>query len=378
MAGRSVNGKASSIVRRAGTGARTARRKCDVGVIFREQRVKCAAHSAVIPCTAWSRACTTPSLPTRRPPSPSARSELAAHRAYLIRFAQRKLRDPALAEDAVHDVLEAVLAGRAAFGGRSALRSWLTGILKHKIVDLVRRDAFSESLDAARGEEGDDSPATPACGAPRPDEVAEQRQLLSHALARIAALPAALRDVVRLRVLDELPTAEVCKRLAVSEANLFVRLHRARRQLVLNLGPPRGPPQARPDPRGGSLAVPGERGVVGQPASRARSSARQKRGSCAVAKLMRISVLGRRVGVEQRAGREQPAPSSSMRARQALGVDAGVDPAEQAARRRGEAAARVFGQAHGARARRRPAARARARRGAAAGRARGSARSPAR
>jgi RNA polymerase sigma-70 factor (ECF subfamily) len=64
--------------------------------------------------------------------------------------------------------------------------------------------------------------------------VAEQRQLLAQTLARIAALPAALRDVMRLRVLDELPTAEVCRRLAISETNLFVRLHRARRQLVLN------------------------------------------------------------------------------------------------------------------------------------------------
>jgi RNA polymerase sigma-70 factor, ECF subfamily len=158
--------------------------------------------------------------------------ELAAHRAYLIRFAQRRLRDPALAEDAVHDVLEAVLSGRAAFGGRAALRSWLTGILKHKIVDIVRRDAGTDSLDAA-GDEGDEH-AMPACHAPRPEEVAEQRQLLKLALARIASLPAALRDVMRLRVLDELPTAEVCKRLAISEANLFVRLHRARKQLVLN------------------------------------------------------------------------------------------------------------------------------------------------
>lgn len=160
--------------------------------------------------------------------------ELAAHRAYLIRFAQRKLRDPALAEDAVHDVLEAVLSGRAAFGGRAALRSWLTGILKHKIVDLVRRDAGTDSLDEACGDGNDDGAATPACPAPRPEEVAEQRQLLGQALARIAALPAALRDVMRLRVLDELPTAEVCKRLAISEANLFVRLHRARRQLALS------------------------------------------------------------------------------------------------------------------------------------------------
>ena len=159
--------------------------------------------------------------------------ELVAHRAYLIRFARRKLRDPAQAEDVVHDVLEAVLSGRAAFAGRSALRSWLTGILKHKIIDLVRRDAGTDSLDAA-GIDGDDGPLMPACPAPRPDEVAEQRQLLAQTLARIGALSAALRDVVRLRVLDELPTAEVCRRLAISEANLFVRLHRARRQLVLN------------------------------------------------------------------------------------------------------------------------------------------------
>ena len=162
---------------------------------------------------------------------PVSPHELAAHRSYLIRFAQRRLRDPALAEDAVHDVLEAVLSGRAAFAGRSALRTWLTGILKHKIVDLVRRDAGTESLDEACA---DDGPAAPACAAPRPDEVAEQRQLLAQALARIAALPAALGDVVRLRVLDELPTAEVCKRLAISQENLFVRLHRARRQLALN------------------------------------------------------------------------------------------------------------------------------------------------
>ena len=68
-------------------------------------------------------------------------AEMVSHRAYLVRFAQRKLRDPMLAEDAVHDVFEAVLSGRAAFAGRAALRSWLTAVLKHKIVDAVRRHA---------------------------------------------------------------------------------------------------------------------------------------------------------------------------------------------------------------------------------------------
>src|SRR6476469_7978954 len=62
--------------------------------------------------------------------------ELVSHRPYLLRFALRKLRDHALAEDAVHDVLEAVLSGRAVFGGRAQLRSWLTAVLKNKIVDV--------------------------------------------------------------------------------------------------------------------------------------------------------------------------------------------------------------------------------------------------
>jgi RNA polymerase sigma-70 factor (ECF subfamily) len=50
-------------------------------------------------------------------------NELLAHRAYLVRFAMNRLHDAALAEDVVHDVYEALLAGRAQFAGRSALRT---------------------------------------------------------------------------------------------------------------------------------------------------------------------------------------------------------------------------------------------------------------
>src|ERR1700710_1837511 len=65
-------------------------------------------------------------------------SEMVSPRSYLVRFAQRRLRDPLMAEDAVHDVFEAVLSGRAVFAGRAALKSWLTAVLKHKIVDAER------------------------------------------------------------------------------------------------------------------------------------------------------------------------------------------------------------------------------------------------
>jgi RNA polymerase sigma-70 factor (ECF subfamily) len=155
--------------------------------------------------------------------------ELVSHRSYLVRFAQRRLRDPLLAEDVVHDVFEAVLSGRAVFAGRAALRSWLTAVLKNKIVDAVRRNTGFES----QGDVSDDEGALAIeCPLPRPDEIAEQHQLLERALERIDALPPTLRDAMRLRVLDDQPTEAVCRELGISEENLFVRIHRARKQLL--------------------------------------------------------------------------------------------------------------------------------------------------
>jgi RNA polymerase sigma factor (sigma-70 family) len=66
---------------------------------------------------------------------------LGLHRTYLLRYALFHLRDPSLAEDAVQDTLIAALAQRDSFQGRSQLRTWLTAILKHKIIDLVRKRA---------------------------------------------------------------------------------------------------------------------------------------------------------------------------------------------------------------------------------------------
>jgi len=158
-------------------------------------------------------------------------AELVSQRPYLIRFALRKLRDPALAEDAVHDVMEAVLSGRARFGGRAALRSWLTAVLKNKIVDVLRATSPHESLDDEPGDLEHPGHAV-ACSRPGPDEIAEQRQELARALAGIERLPATLREAMRLRIVEDLPTASVCAELGISEENLFVRVHRARRQLL--------------------------------------------------------------------------------------------------------------------------------------------------
>lgn len=161
-------------------------------------------------------------------------SEMIAHRDYLVRFAQRKLHDPALAEDAVHDVFEAVMSGRANFEGRSALRSWLTAILKFKVVDIIRSRARYGSYDCFDTDEDQDGTGIEqlACNSAGPQEQAEQRELLNHTLTRIDTLPKGLREVMEFRVLQDESSQEVCERLQISEASLFVRLHRARKQLL--------------------------------------------------------------------------------------------------------------------------------------------------
>ena len=202
--------------------------------MLREHRARLSPHSMGIaqPLTDFAMniaTATLPVSPSHNTAMPVCWKDMVAHRKDLVRFAQRRLYDPMLAEDVVHDVFEAVLSGRASFAGRAALRSWLTAVLKNKIVDLVRQRAGTDSLEDQNDSDGG---LGIACPQPGPHETVEQRQLLAHTLAQIDTLPAPLRAVMQLRVLQDQSTEEVCAALAITPDNLFVRLHRARQQLM--------------------------------------------------------------------------------------------------------------------------------------------------
>src|SRR5262249_46324318 len=67
------------------------------------------------------------------------RKEVEALRPYLVRYASMQLRSTDAVEDVVQETLLAALAAEATFAGRSNLRTWITGILKHKIIDVIRQ-----------------------------------------------------------------------------------------------------------------------------------------------------------------------------------------------------------------------------------------------
>ena len=82
-------------------------------------------------------------------------AELDRQRSYLLRVAQLQLRDRETAEDVVQETLLAALAGRDGFSAKSTVKTWLTGILKHKIVDAIRRRQRDPVLESSLPDEVD-------------------------------------------------------------------------------------------------------------------------------------------------------------------------------------------------------------------------------
>lgn len=172
-------------------------------------------------------------------------NELADHRGYLMRFARLQLRNDAWAEDCVSETLLAALAKPQSFGNRSQLKTWLVGILKHKVVDMLRQRAREVSLDAAaEAVDGDaghglDALVFKADGhfaqAPAdwgdPQQALNSRQFFAVLEACTDKLPAAMGRVFLMREWLELGSDEICKELGLTPTNLYVQLHRARLRL---------------------------------------------------------------------------------------------------------------------------------------------------
>jgi RNA polymerase sigma-70 factor (ECF subfamily) len=168
-------------------------------------------------------------------------NDLAQHRTYLLRYARLQLRNDAWAEDAVSETLLAALAKPQSFGNRSQLKTWLVGILKHKVIDLLRqrRREVSLATDDGDGSEELDALVVTADGhfmeEPAdwgdPEQELASRQFFAVLEACTEKLPPAMARVFLMREWLELPSDEICKELQLTSTNLYVQLHRARLRL---------------------------------------------------------------------------------------------------------------------------------------------------
>jgi RNA polymerase sigma-70 factor (ECF subfamily) len=183
---------------------------------------------------------------TPHPPQPMTTTEtrfaeIESHRPYLLRYALAQLRDGQLAEEAVQEALVAALEGIAGFHGRSTLRTWLTSILRFKVIDLQRRavaeranvvlDEETESTDDAWLDDLFDGTGhwreAPQSWS-NPEAALEQRRFweaFERCLDRLP--PTGGRVFFQREVLGE-ETETICKAEGITPSNCWVILHRAR------------------------------------------------------------------------------------------------------------------------------------------------------
>ena len=169
---------------------------------------------------------------------------LSEHRPLLLRYALMQLRDNDLAEDVVQDTLLAALQADHGFRGNSELRTWLIGILKHKIADQLRSNCREnmtpineQSIEQMDDEENDDFfladghwSSAPGSWSSTETALKNQQFWSIYELCQ-NNLPAKMAQVFMLRELVGLEAGEICRDTNLSEANYWVTLHRARLRL---------------------------------------------------------------------------------------------------------------------------------------------------
>ena len=168
------------------------------------------------------------------------------HGDYLFKYAVFRLRDTSAAEDAVQETFLAALKAYKNFAGRGSERTWLVGILKHKVVDHFRRTA----REAPIGQGADEGPEHAefftrtdewenhwnAAYAPTewhatPDQLVERGDFWRVFSECVSPLPARTASAFLFREVDGLTSEEICETLGITVNNLWVMLHRSRLHL---------------------------------------------------------------------------------------------------------------------------------------------------
>jgi RNA polymerase sigma-70 factor, ECF subfamily len=176
----------------------------------------------------------------------SLESELATLHKPLLRFAQMQLRNDSMAEDVVSETLLALLEKPDNFEGRSSLRTYATGILKFKIIDVLRvrgrevhiepidEQSMDDALDALFQADGHWREPPPVWQ--QPERALEQSQFMETLQVCVDRLPNKLGRVFMMREWLEREVEDICQELDITANHCGVMLYRARMQLRDCLG----------------------------------------------------------------------------------------------------------------------------------------------
>jgi RNA polymerase sigma-70 factor (TIGR02943 family) len=165
---------------------------------------------------------------------------------YLFKHAFFKINNQEQAEDLVQETFLSAYKNKDSFKGEASEKTWLTRILKNKIIDFYRKRAveskafdISSSNDDAFFRDNENEPyydhwkpnAVPQALQLDGLQALEQRELSKQLVKCFGLLPEQWNQICQLKLIDHENTEEVCKIFNISSSNLWVILHRAKLQL---------------------------------------------------------------------------------------------------------------------------------------------------
>ncbi len=173
------------------------------------------------------------------PPRPGAKPQgwVDEHGDVLFRYALLRVRNKEDAEELVQETLLAALRNVSQYRGGAAERTWLIGILRHKIIDHIGRSAVrAPGPDVCDPTEGDAPPfdargrwrMPPAASTFRHTDKVTAAEFWSAFYSCLSQLPAGQGAAFALRELEQMESPGICQVLGVTSTNLWTLLHRAR------------------------------------------------------------------------------------------------------------------------------------------------------
>lgn len=163
------------------------------------------------------------------------------HGDYLFRYSLMRVRNRESAENLVQETFLAAFESRDSFSGRSSEKTWLTGILKHKITDQFRKSFREKSITELQVDDEQTidqfydavghPKQYPKSWMPDPQALLHSKEFWEALHSCLGRLPERTACAFIMRELDDRSTEEICRELEITSTNLWVMLHRARLQL---------------------------------------------------------------------------------------------------------------------------------------------------
>ncbi len=167
-------------------------------------------------------------------PSPDPEGWIEKYGDALYRHALAILGQEAEAEDCVQETFSAALEGLSGFSGRSTEKTWLFGILKHKIVDRIREESRFRLVETSGEEEPFDAFLAngkwvrPPSDWGDPEKSLENLQFWAVFEECLKGLSPGVSKVFVLKALEDRSMEDICVELGISPVNGGVRMYRAR------------------------------------------------------------------------------------------------------------------------------------------------------